>query len=89
MQENTHELVAYLEMIERTLKTKKERNPYYSQRAFARDLGINQSDLSQILKLKKPMSKNIAVKILQTLNWSEEEKNQFIQSYLWHWWNQR
>src|SRR5262245_37974939 len=58
------------------------RNPSYSVRAFARDLRISHSYLSQLLNERRRLSFRQAVQISDALNLSKEEKERFIQSLL-------
>lgn len=61
------------------LKKVKE-NPSFSLRAFARFLQIDHSNLSKILKGQKPLSKKFSLKIMQKLEWTPLEINQFFES---------
>ena len=61
---------------ELTLRQKK--NPAYSQRAFARDLDIQPSRLSEIMGGKVGISYVNATKIATKLNLSSEESNIFL-----------
>ena len=81
------ELPTYCVILMRELDLRKQRNPRYSQRAFARDLHINQALLSRILANKIILSRNQALTILEQLVLSEDEKKNFIESLLWQWWN--
>lgn len=82
-----NEIPIYCKIIIRELELRKQRNPLYSQRAFARDLGINQALLSRIMANKIILSRTQAQNILDQLGLTEDERKNFIESLLWHWWN--
>jgi len=64
------------------LLTRVSKNPSYSVRAFARDLGISHSYLSQILNEKRGLSLRQAVLLSDALNLEKEQKDQLIQLLL-------
>lgn len=68
----------YRDILKEYLLIRKESNPRYSLRAFAKDLGIPVSNLSNILSGKLGLSKNKAESITEKLNISGLEKNRFI-----------
>lgn len=68
----------YVKMLQTELKNRKEVNPSYSLRAFARDLQIPAPHLSMVLSFKKGLSKLKAQSIAQRLSWASEEKDLFI-----------
>lgn len=53
------------------------KNPRYSLRAFARDLGITSSRLSEVLSGRYGLSRGAAQKVAQQLGWSDSEVNLF------------
>lgn len=55
-----------------------QRNPHYSLRSFARDLGVPPSWLSEFLNAKKGMSLTTAEKICRSLNLSLSETELFL-----------
>ena len=57
---------------------RKSRNPSYSLRAFARDLGLAAPKLSEILRNKCGISENSAKRLVQKLNLSEHEAEAFV-----------
>jgi uncharacterized protein (TIGR02147 family) len=60
------------------LENRKRDNPAYSLRAFARDLCLSPSGLSEILKGKKGVSKPTQYKIADRMRLSELEKKDFL-----------
>lgn len=69
---NTHSYRSFLtEELSRRIKA----NPRYSQRAFARDLGLSPGELSEILSEKRMLSHKAARKIAQSLNLNPAETN--------------
>ncbi len=57
-----------------------ERNPKYSLRAFAKAIGLDSSALSQMLSGKRFMSDARAQKLLDRLDLSVEDREQFLSS---------
>lgn len=55
------------------LSKRKERNKFYSLRAFARDLGIGSTTLSDVLAQKRQLSKSNIIKISEKLSLSPLE----------------
>ena len=70
----------YLIKMKEALSMKQRNNPYYSLRAFARDIGIHPATLSQIINGKRNLPKRDCEKVLSKLNLSPKEKNLFIES---------
>ena len=62
------------------LSMKQRNNPYYSLRAFARDIGIHPATLSQIINGKRNLPKRDCEKVLSKLNLTPKEKNLFVES---------
>lgn len=60
------------------LNRRMRQNPYYSLRAFARDLKVVPSRISEILSGKQGLSPKCAQKIAKLLRMSEEEASHFI-----------
>ncbi len=79
----------YRLFLEEELLTRKTRNAAYSQRAFARDLGVTQPLLSAVLAGKKNLSKEQVKNIIDKLNVPEDVKTALIQSFLWEWWEKQ
>lgn len=59
---------------------RRERNPAYSSRAFARDLGISQAMLSLVWNRKRSLSMKQAVKVSAALNLEETESKDLFRS---------
>lgn len=60
------------------LELRKRRNPSYSLRAFARDLGVPVSRLSEVINGKVGLSEERAVKIAERLGFSTSDKELFV-----------
>lgn len=60
------------------LYRRQKKNPAYSSRAFARDIGVNSSRLSEILSGKVGLSETRAISISERLQMNEEVKALFI-----------
>jgi uncharacterized protein (TIGR02147 family) len=56
-------------------------NPAYSLRAFARDLGLNPSQLSLVLNGKRGLSPPVAAQVAQKLELSSSEQDSFIAAF--------
>ena len=67
--------IKYLKLIKQVYTERKTRNKKYSLRAFARDLDIPVSSLSELLSGKSGISKERAIKVADKLNLSIKEKN--------------
>lgn len=70
----------YLQILQREFEKKKEKNPRYSLRVFARHLDIDHSTLSQIFSRKRGLSENLAKKIASNLTLTHHEKQKFLTS---------
>ena len=68
---------SYRSILIQTFKKRSTRNAGYKMSAFARDLGITQSRLTEILKGRQGLSKELASKICDRLGFSPIEKNRF------------
>ncbi|MBO9666790.1 MAG: DUF4423 domain-containing protein [Bdellovibrio sp.] len=68
----------YREFILRELERRQKRNPSYSLRAFARDLEMPSSRLSEILNRKMGLSEARAMALAEKLNLEASEKEFFI-----------
>ncbi len=64
------------------LTSRKEKNSQYSMRSFANQLEINSGILSQILKGKRRISKKQALKFIEALNLSKEQKEEILEPFL-------
>jgi uncharacterized protein (TIGR02147 family) len=63
----------YRSLLREELEVRCERNPRYSLRAFARDLGITSSRLSEVLTGRYGLSRQAAQAIAEKLGWNESE----------------
>ena len=68
----------YREFLVKELKRRQQRNARYSLRAFARDLNISVSRVSEILTNKTGLSVKRAANIAEILEWSKEQTSLFI-----------
>ena len=68
-----------LKLVKKELNSRKNRNPNYSLRSFARSLDVSPSRLSEILSGQR-MSKKMANKFANQLGLMEEDKIEFIES---------
>jgi plasmid maintenance system antidote protein VapI len=68
----------YRDFILRELERRQKKNPSYSLRAFARDLEMPSSRLSEILNRKMGLSEARAINLAERLNLSQPEKEYFI-----------
>lgn len=64
--------------IQRELGRRKQRNPSYTLRSFARDLKISSSSLSLVLAGKQGLSLNMAVSIGEKLNLDKSDMQMFV-----------
>ena len=72
----------YLKCLNHIFESRREINPSYSLRSFARDLDLTPSFLSQVLKGKKGLSHQKATEISQNLSLDLKEKEAFLISNL-------
>lgn len=70
------------EFLREIFLTRKERNPAYSQSAFARDLGISVAILSRVMSGQRPMSLKFGLQVTTALGLSEQESNALVYSIL-------
>lgn len=70
----------YLQILQREFDKKKEKNPRYSLRVFAKHLDIDHSTLSQIFSRKRGLSEKLAVKIASNMTLTHHEKQKFLTS---------
>ncbi|SMF81280.1 helix-turn-helix domain-containing protein [Pseudobacteriovorax antillogorgiicola] len=68
----------YISFLIEMYSQKKNSNPRYSKRAFAKDLGIDQGFLSHLLNGKRKLSLQKAHEISENLDLSLRSANQFI-----------
>ena len=70
----------YIDILKHQLETRSAKNSSYSLRAFARDLDLNPSRLSEILSKKKGLSLQAATTLAEKLGLNSEEKEFFLLS---------
>lgn len=70
----------YIALLEEELAVRKARDPKYSGRKFAADLGIENGALSRILAGQRPLSHKVAFRILDNLNWGSRKRADFLES---------
>lgn len=72
----------YIQTIQDDLQRRQQDNPSYSLRAYARDVGMNPSSLSQVLKGKRPLPARDAETIAKRLKLNSVERTRFMESVL-------
>jgi uncharacterized protein (TIGR02147 family) len=72
----------YLTKMREGLSLKQRNNPHYSLRAYARDIGIHPSTLSQIINGKRPLPVKDSELVAKRLNLSPKESSLFKESLL-------
>lgn len=72
--------IYYINKLKQKLTEAQEKNPHYSLRAYARDLGIHPASLSLIIKSKRAFPLNSLDRVADALGLSENEKNLFLES---------
>lgn len=70
----------YIECIQEAWDESKTRNPSYSLRALARDLGVSPTGMSLILNKKRPVTIDNAIKWACILKLSAEKKQLFLEA---------
>jgi uncharacterized protein (TIGR02147 family) len=74
MQKTPH----YRDLIKRELSRRIRRNPVYSLRAFARDLGVPCSKLSEVLRGRRNFSRKTAERVADVLRFPSSEREHFL-----------
>lgn len=72
----------YLNKIKEGLSVKQRNNTRYSLRAYARDIGVHPSTLSQVIKGKRDLPYKNAKGVIEKLNLDPREKRLFMESLL-------
>jgi transcriptional regulator with XRE-family HTH domain len=72
--------VNYRELLNSELVRRKKRNPLYSLRSFARDLGISPAALSQSLSYKRELSKTNLSKVVDRLAVAPKDAKNFLET---------
>ncbi len=70
----------HIELLNKILEKKQKTNPQYSLRAFARDLSLDSSGLTKVLKGEIMLSLKAAVLTASKLQLSDLESKRFIDS---------
>jgi uncharacterized protein (TIGR02147 family) len=70
-----------IELLQKELKTRKERNPQYSLRAFAAALEISPAQLSQIISGKRNLTAKAITKIAKKLSLSPLEQAHYLKDW--------
>lgn len=73
-----HESETPARFLKEELGRRMRANPRYSQRAFARQLGLSPGELSEVLQGKRSLSLRSGLKVAQALSLTEEETRQLL-----------
>lgn len=68
----------YRSQLKMELSLRRARNPHYSLRSFARDLGVSPTALSEVLAAKREFSLRNAQKVAHFLHWSPGQTQQMF-----------
>lgn len=68
----------FREILRRELRQRRERNPRYTQAAFARQLGLSSGRLSEILRGKQGLSPDRAARVAERLSFPSAERHAFV-----------
>ena len=60
------------------LTRRKNKNPSYSLRAYARDLGISSTSLSDVLSAKRNLSRKNALKVAEKLGYTSVQTESLL-----------
>jgi uncharacterized protein (TIGR02147 family) len=74
------ETQGYREILKNELERRMSKNPHYSLRAFAQGLNVNPGGLSSILNNKKEMGTKLAMRVVDNLGLSAQQRNHFLKS---------
>ena len=75
---NEPSLPHYRDYLEREFQLRQRRNPGYSLRAFARDLDMQPSKLSEVIRGLRGISKTMAAKLAVRLKMAEQDAQAFV-----------
>lgn len=78
---STLEQLCIREILQRKYTEIKNRNPAFSQRSFAKKLGISSGSLSSILQGERRISKELATNMADTLGLAPDERQQFLSPF--------
>ena len=84
MVEKSKSSIFHIERIKAAFDDRRQRNPSYSLRSFARDLELSPSALSALLNGKKGISKQKALIVSQKIGLSRSEGMVFLLSVVSH-----
>jgi uncharacterized protein (TIGR02147 family) len=70
--------VAYQQMLRRELLDRLARNPAYSARAMARDVGVSAAFFCQVLKASRDLTETRAYDIADRLGWDPDKTKRFV-----------
>lgn len=71
----------YIQKIKEELSLRQRKNPSYSLRSYARDLGMHSSSLSQVIHKKRNLPFAKAQSVIQALDLNDEERTLFLNSF--------
>ena len=71
------EFVDYRDILKDELSSRCQKNPRYSLRAFARDVGLSSARISEVLNYKHGLSRKSGTQISKKLGFSNEEAEYF------------
>ncbi|MES2856158.1 MAG: TIGR02147 family protein [Bdellovibrionota bacterium] len=69
----------FVEVLEQEFETRVAKNKKYSMRAFARDLELSPSRISDLLNRRRGMNDSTALKISENLGFTRQESELFVQ----------
>jgi len=80
-EESSEQIISiYRSMLSAEFQKRREQNPAYSLRAFARDLQMSPAGLSRVLSGLRSLSPKAASKLMSALRFSEDEREYFLAS---------
>lgn len=77
--EDRAEAQSFAQLLQNELLSRCRKNPSYSLRAFSKQLGIDQSLLSKILRGKKPISKKMILELSRVLKIPKANLNRYLE----------
>lgn len=72
----------YVDLILEEFSRRRNANFRYSERAFARDIGVSPGFLKLVIQRKKNLSLERAKSVAIRLGWTESKKAQFLKSHI-------
>lgn len=73
------ENLSYLQVLEKYFELRKKRNPRYSRRKYAQDLGLTAMHLNYIMRGKRGLSREKAESVASVLKLSSRDRKIFLQ----------